>query len=581
MIMEPETYSMIESLIDRSADYNVVGDNEYTLDLETDGLLPQVSVIFCAVVRHINTGTVQSFVGDDVYNGKLVEYLHDKTLVMHNGVSYDNIVMDKLLNYSHPLHLCIDTLILSQIHSPNREGGHSLAAWGRRLKFPKSPSPDFTHYTPYMLEYCKNDCELTAKLYIHLLELLKKFSPESIRREHMFRYLIDIQIIHGFYFNIPKASIMLAQLTDKLAKITQDMQEIFPPTKVEMKTKTKYVPFNPGSRQQIATRLMAKGWKPTEYTQPSKAHPKGQVQVSETILKKLSHIPEAAILIDYFVTEKIISFLNNWLGAVDHHTSMIHGDVRTLGAITHRCTHNTPNVAQTPSNDSPYGTECRGLWGVSDPADRRLLGCDASGLELRMLAHYMKDEEYIDLILNGDIHTYNQNAAGLPTRTNAKAFMYALIYGAGDYKIGTIIEKGGKEGKALKEKFLSEVPALGNLIRRVGDAAKRNGKLKALDGRYLIVRSPHAALNVLLQGGGAIVCKEWLIQIMKEVTNLGLDAIPVANIHDEIQFDVHKDHVQELGRITKDAMKRVEAMFNMQCPLDSEWKVGLNWSQTH
>jgi DNA polymerase I-like protein with 3'-5' exonuclease and polymerase domains len=218
---------------------------------------------------------------------------------------------------------------------------------------------------------------------------------------------------------------------------------------------------------------------------------------------------------------------------------------------------------------------------VPDENDYTLLGCDASQLELRVLAHYMKDKKYIHQILHGDIHTTNQQMAGLETRDQAKTFIYALIYGAGAAKIGYIMNKSAKHGQATKNKFLQNVPALNGLLESVHSAAERTGKVRGLDGRYFHVRSLHSSLNVLIQGGGAIICKEWLIQIMKEIITEKIDAKPVANIHDEIQFEVRKENAEKLGEITKTCMKRVEKILGLDCPLDSEYKIGTTWAMTH
>jgi len=231
-----------------------------------------------------------------------------------------------------------------------------------------------------------------------------------------------------------------------------------------------------------------------------------------------------------------------------------------------------------------WGADCRDLFTVRE--GRQLVGCDASGLELRCLAHYMNDENYTDLILNGDIHSYNQKLAGLPTRNNAKTFIYAFLYGAGDAKIGQIVGGGGKEGKALKTKFLNGLPKLKRLINGVKDKAETTGAmgiaaLKGIDGRRIRVRSAHAALNSLLQSCGAIIMKYWLIAVMWEVEERGLDVIPVGNIHDEGQFSVIDAHVEEFAKLCEDKFVEVSDYLKFRCPLAGESKVGSSWAHTH
>jgi DNA polymerase I-like protein with 3'-5' exonuclease and polymerase domains len=192
----------------------------------------------------------------------------------------------------------------------------------------------------------------------------------------------------------------------------------------------------------------------------------------------------------------------------------------------------------------------------------------------------MNDTTFTDILLTGDIHTHNMKMAGLTDRDQAKTFIYAFMYGAGAAKIGKIVGAGAKEGQRLIDNFLSSMTAL----KRVRDGvtkASAKGKIKGIDGRLLYIRSPHSALNTLLQGAGAVVCKVWLINIMIRVRTLGVDAKLVASIHDEYQFEVLNTDVKKFGQITKDAMKDTEKELHMKCPLDSEWKVGKTWSETH
>jgi DNA polymerase I-like protein with 3'-5' exonuclease and polymerase domains len=273
--------------------------------------------------------------------------------------------------------------------------------------------------------------------------------------------------------------------------------------------------------------------------------------------------------------------INSWLKVVNPKTNRVHGRVITIGAVTNRMTHNSPNMAQVPAVYSPYGTECRSCWTVEDKENYRLVGADSSGLELRCLAHYIKDDDYTREILEGDIHTANQKMAGLPTRDNAKTFIYAFLYGAGAAKIGSIVGKDFEEGQKLIGSFLEKMPKLSKWRNEVMEEAEGSNKVKALDGRYLHVRSSHSSVNTLLQGAGAIICKDWLTQIMSLVKVKGLDAKPVANVHDEVQFEVHLKDAEEFSKLTHQATKQTEESLSVNCPLDSEAKIGFNWAETH
>jgi hypothetical protein len=341
----------------------------------------------------------------------------------------------------------------------------------------------------------------------------------------------------------------------------------------------KWEEFSLGSRQQIAERLQRSGYKLTKVTE------KGNFIIDDVVLQEAADagIPEAKPLAEYFMVQKVEAMVKNWISAAVWHKDQgvwrIHGYVNSMGANTNRMTHSNPNVAQVPSAGTTYGKECRSLFGVRK--GYKLVGCDASGLELRTLAHYMGDQEYIITLLTGDIHTANQLAAGLPTRNNAKTFIYAFLYGAGDAKIGSIVGGGAKEGKKLKEAFLERTPALKKLREGVLEAAKKRGWLKGFDGRILRVRSPHSALNTLLQGMGAIVMKYWLIEVARVADAEGLDWNPSANIHDEGQFEVLEEHVERFMQICVEAFPVISELLGSKCLLEGEAKVGDNWYETH
>ena len=242
--------------------------------------------------------------------------------------------------------------------------------------------------------------------------------------------------------------------------------------------------------------------------------------------------------------------------------------------------HHKPNMAQVPAVYSPYGKECRSLWTVSNPETHKLVGTDASGLELRCLAHYLDNESFTKEVLTGDIHTVNQKAAGLKTRDQAKTFIYAFLYGAGPAKIGKIVGGSSQAGRTLIEKFLKNIPALKALRTNVQEAAQ-SGLIKGLDGRRLHIRSEHAALNTLIQGSGAVVCKQWLVEMDKRIKRSGLDAKLVASVHDEYQFEVANPDIKPFTEITREAIQSTEKILNLNCMLDSNFKVGNNWSETH
>ena len=539
------------------------------VDIETDSL--DATQIHCIVACDYATGKEKVWVQDECKEFASWSEKIDK-FIMHNGISFDAPVLNRLTGSSIKPSQIRDTLIESQLYNPIRDKGHSLKAWGERFNFPKGDFTEFDYYTPEMLEYCKQDVRITRKVAQELEKEGSKFSSKSYELERKVRVIVDQQERNGFSFNLRDAMSFLATLEEEQQELEDKAQEIFEPTVKVLKTKTNYIPFNIGSRKQIADRLMVRGWQPTQHTD------KGNVIVSEEILSKID-MPEAQMFSRYFLLQKRTGLLKAWIKGCEE-DNRVRGRVMTLRTVTGRMAHNSPNMAQVPAVYSPYGKECRSLWTVSNPDTHTLIGTDASGLELRCLAHYMDDPDFTNEVLNGDVHTANMKAAGLTDRDQAKTFIYAFLYGAGPAKIGKVVGGSSKEGQQLITKFLSNMPKLKKLRDNVAKWSK-DGTIPALDGRLLHIRSEHAAVNTLLQGAGAIICKQWLVHITERIRKSGVDAKLVASIHDEYQFEVAKKDAQRFGQITKDAMQETEKTLKVKCPLDCEFKIGKTWSETH
>ena len=546
------------------------------LDIETNSTHDK---IWMCVTRDVTT--------DEVIVWKaatgLQKYLDDCDLIiMHNGINFDTQVLKRIWNVKWKLSHVLDTLVVSRLLNPSLEGGHSLEAWGNRLGFAKGDFSDWDGgATKEMETYCIQDTLVTKKLYEHLMYEIKlqEFSERSITLEHNVQAIITAQEQNGFKLDEPKALQLLAELKAKLDFIQVEMHRIFPPrvtTGRVHKTSGKPLqdivePFNPGSRKQIGERLAEKGWKPQVFTES------GQAKIDETTLEGID-IPEAKAIAEYLMLQKRIAQIESWLDAIGN-DGRVHGRVITNGAVTGRMTHMKPNMAQVPNSGSPYGQECRGLWIVEK--GNSLVGIDASGLELRMLAHYMNDNAYTHEVVSGDIHTANQTAAGLQTRGQAKTFIYAFLYGAGSTKIGTVVGGSSKEGQKLIDSFLRNTPKLDKLRKKVADAFTKRGRLQGLDGRKLLVRSEHSALNTLLQGAGAIVMKEALVILVKRLTKEKIWFKLVANVHDEWQIECKQSDAVTVGQYGVESITQAGIEFKMNCPLAGEYKVGNNWKETH
>jgi len=582
-------------------------------DIEADGLDP--TVLHCIVAIDVDTKEVHKFDNTQIAEGISLLYNAEK-LIGHNIIGYDIPAIKKVTGIDLSHIKTVDTLVLSRLFKPTREGGHGLESWGYRLKFNKGDYGQsegaWDVYTPEMLEYCVNDVELNVKVYNALKFESKGFTAQSVRLEHGVAKIINDQRENGFVIDQRLATTLVAQFEEKLADIIYQVQEVFKPKVTVQILKAQFtksgalsklakdqggkgirlteeefnaltlkpnspikretrVEFNLGSRKQIGEYLIQFGWKPKKHT------PTGQPIVDEGTLSKIKNIPEAQLIAEYLMVQKRLAQVNSWMKEMSDE-GRVHGYVNPNGAVTGRMTHSHPNMAQIPSSNSPYGKECRSCWTV--PPKHKLVGIDASGLELRMLAHYMNDEGYTNEILNGDIHTANQKLAGLESRNQAKTFIYALLYGAGDAKLGSVADKGREHGKRLRKSFFDNLPSFKSLTASVQRQAK-GGYVKGLDGRKLTVRSEHAALNTRVQGAGAIVMKQALVFLDDSLKRAKLRYKFVANIHDEWQIEVPKCHADKVGQLAVDSIVKAGTHFNLRCPLDGEYKIGGDWSETH
>ena len=592
-------------------------------DLETDGLLDEVSKIHCIVIKDTVSGEVHPYSGPDVARG--LAHLSDAslqgtTITGHNAIKYDIAVIEKLYpTFKYDKTTVFDTLVATRLIYANIKdtdnvllkqeklpgklfGSHSLAAWGHRLgNYKGDYTGGWETFSQEMLDYCIQDIEVTHALYQKLLD--ENYSQQALDLEHQVAWLMAKQERNGFCFDMSKAAVLLTKLVQRRGELERELKEYFGSWEVQLPDftpkvnstkygytkgvtvkKIKVVEFNPSSRDHIADRLInLYGWKPVDFTEG------GKPMVDEIVLGKLTYEP-CKQLTEYLLVQKRISQLNEggqaWMKC--EKKGKIHGSINPNGAVTGRATHSYPNISQVPSSNSPYGHECRELFTV--PPGWLLVGADASGLELRCLAHFMAKWDggkYAEILLGGDIHTENQKAAGLSTRNQAKTFIYAFLYGAGDAKIGSIVNGSSGEGRKLKSKFLRSLPALGRLVEAVQSSAKR-GYLIGLDGRRIHVRSSHAALNTLLQGAGALVCKKWLVILEEELQSAGLkhgwdgDYAFCAWSHDEVQIACKTAAVAEVVRkLAEASVLKAGDYFSFRCPTAGESKLGTNWADTH
>lgn len=532
-------------------------------------------------------------------------------------------------------------------------GRHSLESWGYRLgcrkgDFGKQEGEDgesiWAKFTPEMLDYCDNDVLVQEKLLE--LCLSKGYSEKAIQLEHEAAWVVAHMERNGFPFDIFKAQqlevVLRGVASDLMVKLLKEAPPIPDKTFIPQRNnKTKgyitgvpvprFKEFNPNSRQQIEWILTKHfGYSPDLpelYNLPDEADDwsheevyaaitsgKVPLKMDETTFNYIKADTEGAseelrtlatTFAEYLMISKRLGQLADgkqaWLKCVKS-DGRIHGSVNPNGAVTGRATHSKPNTAQVPAAHAPYGPECRELFAASLQSGWLQVGVDASGLELRCLGHYMAPYDsgsYAHTVVHGDVHTLNQQAAGLPTRDDAKTFIYAFLYGAGDAKIGKIVKGDAVTGKRLKKKFLDATPAISDIRKALQDSLVetfRRGRVVkwrrryiiGLDGRKVYVRSLHAALNTLLQSAGALICKKWLCRTVERLENLGLvqgwdgDFAIMAWVHDEFQAAARNQEIAEIiVKEAQEAMRDTQVFFNFRVQLDTEGKIGQNWAECH
>lgn len=635
-----------------------IKDKYIVFDIETDGLLDTTKRFWCGWLYDSYTDLYTGYTDLDEFFDALNKYgTSGYNIVGHNICKFDIPALKKLKGERFDFDVrdvCIDTLVLARLIYSNIKdtdvglmrsgklpkalyGSHSLKAYGYRmgeLKGTYGEQEDaWDKFTPEMYEYNKQDVVVTLKLFHKLMA--KGYPLKAIQLEHDIAWVMAKQERNGFVFDKDQAVKLYSELSGKRQVLYENLVSkggswtVYKGDKIYKRDNAKRgikagvpypqyeeVTFNPNSRQHIAKVLMDRGWEPTEMT------PTGAPKVDEEILKTAKGIDITEDILEYLLINKRIAQLaegdNAWLKLMkedpDGYTR-IHGSVNPNGAVTGRATHAYPNVAQVPAGRSPYGEECRSLFRV--PTGWYEAGIDASGLELRCFAHFLypyDHGEYVNEILNGDIHTHNQKMAGLPTRDQAKTMIYCMMYGGGDGKLGEVINGTAKDGKALKERFFNAVPAYKELcsdIERtlitssewVGGVNKVTWRKRAhpdnsnlsithsilgLDRRVVYVRSPHSALNTLLQSAGALICKKWVCLVEENMRKAGYkhgwdgDFAMMAWVHDETQIACRtKEIAEDCVRIAQESMRQTQEFFKFNCQLDTEGKIGANWFDCH
>jgi DNA polymerase-1 len=600
------------------------------IDLETEvvpDFRPKVIWMMCA--SRMDQDEVHHFVGHDAIKTFFDELEEEVYFVGHNAVSFDGPVVSRVLGPNVCSSNTVDTLVLSYLYDPGMPNGHSLDAWGERLKDPKGDFHDFSKYSPEMAKYCEQDVRLGKKVTKALWTRMLRtgYSELSCKIEHEVREVIDEQQYNGWYFDIPGAQSLVGRLRAEQEALEGPIKELFPPRLEVVKTYERrhkkdggelasylrhldeypklrdngdgtystfqWKEFNIGSPPQRLSRLLELGYEPVEFTPKTEKGGGGNPKVDEESLlafAELSGRPEVKAIAEWLVLQGRTTMIEGWLNTVNYEDSCIHGRVFTCGAGSRRMTHRIPNTANIPKAEDhvKYGKESRSLWRARP--DRVELGFDVKGLQNCMLAEYLGSEAAIKMFTEGDSHLNVTRAIGFPDekRSTVKNGWYAMIFGAYDPKLGRTFDPS-LQGKAAKDfgakaraLLWNTVPGLDQLMKKIAAEFKATGGLlKTFDGGFVRCPSEHSALNYLLQSAEAIVMKVVFVLINQKIKELGIDAMQVGAIHDEGQYDVHPKDVERLGKVCIESIAEAGKILGFVTPLTGDFKYGPNWASTH
>ena len=611
--------------------HDVDPETTWVLDIEADGLWEGATKIHMACVMRLDGKVNSVFFEPETFLNWLA-FEGNPRFIAHNGISYDIPMLNKFWGSDLNPWECIDTMMLSQMYNPTLEGGHSLASWGHRLKCHKGDfDGPWDVMTSEMLEYCKQDVLLCRKLYVQLSRRMRaqEYTDLGIEIEHRMWHIMTLQRLNGCHFAVQNCRQLHAQLTDVVNAIEEKKDEYWPPEFLVVATYKKpykadgsptanfdrhsrefprvevhpdgsryrcydWVPFNLGSSDQRVKKLLELGWKPREFTDGGNPQPtkKGKLNPSLQEFVDKSGLTQVNLLAAYLNAEGRRTALNTWMEAYNDNTGAIHGSVWLANTLRYR--HRDPNTANIPAvrldrQDLPilgeeggWTYEARSCWTTRDREHRRFVGVDASGIQIRELAHYTNNKALIDAILSGDVHEANKENWHLDDRRLAKTILYSTLMGAGDKLVASQADVSLKEAKGLKKAFFAGVPEFQPLVKCLKDDVAKTGRIKLCDGTPIRVTKPHTVIPFLLQGDESRIMKVAAWIIYTECIRRGLDVLKVLDVHDEHQYDVALGDVEELTTdIFPAAFAQAGELFKYLLPIACDSHVGLTWAETH
>ena len=613
---------------------------KWIFDIEANGLLDTIHTIYMVVFKELGKDNFQVFTDSDPKYSSLAQmpdWVENNVdcLIAHNGVRYDLPALKKVLGYEPPKSVSIiDTLIVSRMNDwPNKKlhRKHSLAAWGNYLGFPKGDFKDFEGgYSEEMLEYCKQDCVVNEAVYRHVMNdasnWIAKYPNyrDALRMEHDMAHYVSEQTTNGWLFDFEGAERLVTEITAKMKHIEESVEphlgdivtiidkepkkpqykkngeytiasarvigdylgyEVSPEDALKAEppiapgteiVRTKTTPAGMGQQESVKTYLEKLGivWTEWNWKKEGGEFIKTGPKLNDGDIKRIGH-PHADMIADYYTLRSRRSILNGWLEQKGG-DGRLRGDVMDLGTATGRHSHKI--IANIPNGNAVYGEEFRRLFIC--PEDKTIISADGAAYQLRILAHYLKDEGYVDTVLNGDIHQRHADAMGI-TRAQAKPVAFGILYGAGGGKVASMLGSDPATGTAVRNSFIKNIPNLEKLNYKVMDVAKLNGWIPGLDGRKVYTEEPYKALNYLIQSAEAIMMKNTIVQINQAFEDNGIEAKQLLMYHDECSWEIDPANAKRAEDIIRHCFHEAPKKFGVDIMEAGDVKVGKDYYEVH
>jgi DNA polymerase-1 len=593
-------------------------------DIEANGLLTTVSKFHCAGAMDVDTGEEYWF-----RPHQLQEFLDlldsAKVIIAHNAYGYDVEALRILSGGSWTPKATVQcTKVMSQMLNYRRFGfGHSLKQWGEAFGDQKGDyNGGWEEFNEDMFTYMKQDVRLGTRVYNHLMQEVKNYIASSgskgilkaLRSEMQMDHIMVKQNRNGWLFNAPEATQLLTTVENKMKSIEDFINPQLPARlrKVDNEPKSpkftkagkpaawmrnwfslgdecvvddcpvwgefsriEFIDGDVGNTDTVKRMLYSLGWQPDEWNWKRidgkfiKVSPK----LSDSSLEGLGDVGKA--LMEYYTLRSRHSIIKGWFEHIDSN-SRLHGDVFNIGTPTFRQTHKI--IANLPSGKAVLGPEVRKLFVARK--GYKLVSADSAACQLRLLAHFMKNEEFTKEILDGDIHQKNADILGCD-RPTAKPFIFAFLYGAGGKKLGSILGVSEKEGNKKKKQYLESIPALKKLINSVQNIVEHQGYIPGLDDRPIYTESAHKALNYLIQGAEAVVMKYTIIMIEEELEKAGLDSSILLFYHDEVTYEVKEEQAEQAREIIMRCFEEAPKALGVDIMTCGDCNIGDDYYDVH